>query len=703
MKVFAQLSKVDVEKRLVYGRAAQETPDHSGEIMDYEQSKPNFVKWSGEMSKATNGASQGNVRAMHGAVAVGKLMELNFNDDEHAIDVVAKIIDNNEWEKVLEGVYTGFSIGGKYGARVKKGEFTHYEALPTEISLVDRPCIPTATFFDIQKADGSVMQKKFQTPTEGLTKGIPDMPAKPADIEYEVIGTPEEADALAKMLSENKLSIGDAVKAVAKMITPHWGTEIKKSIEVPDLQLVKIQMELSRSGYDYETLSKITTREELDALQLLEKLAPFADPENSKYPIDNAAQVKAAWNYINMEKNSSKYTPEKLAVIKKSISDAWTDKVDSAGAPVEKMAKGGPGSGTQGGGKTGNAGSTEAHMAASVENAKKQIEDAKVHLGHQLKEHGVEEALANTAFNIGSKMANVAAEQHGLKGYTTSTKDFTPGRGVVVYKDGEPVKGGKTGKSEQAGDLQKGVNDVSQLGDTLQSLYYLACGAVREAASEGDNSPIPARLKQVVLDIAGIYKDMAVEEADELLEELYSNENPVPEIMQMAYGLAGSLAKAGARNSAGDKEMLQKMHDLTCSLGANCSNMDLPPASNAGLGLDTKDSATGTNIQMAQAEGAGDLIKALPAEDVLAKMLEPLNKALGAALEKIARLEAQPLPAKGVLRVVGKENDLVVDVKKVEISPVIERDGSENAVASALKKIHATGGAPLIGMAHSKI
>jgi len=104
MNLFAQLTKVDEEKRLVYARAAQEVVDKSGEIMDYEGSKPNFKAWSAEFSKDTDGKSLGNVRAMHGKISVGKLTKIDFNDEEKAIDVCLKVIDNNEWQKVLEGL-----------------------------------------------------------------------------------------------------------------------------------------------------------------------------------------------------------------------------------------------------------------------------------------------------------------------------------------------------------------------------------------------------------------------------------------------------------------------------------------------------------------------------------------------------------------------------------------------------------------------
>jgi len=166
MNIFAGLIKVDESKRLIYGRAVQEIPDTSGEIFDYARSKPHFEKWSEDIEKSTDGLSFGNVRAMHGKVAAGKITEpLGFNDAEKAIDISAKIVDDNEWKKVLEGVYTGFSIGGKYIEKWKdpeNAELVRYEGKPSEISLADVPCIKTATFFEIVKTDGTVERKEFQ-------------------------------------------------------------------------------------------------------------------------------------------------------------------------------------------------------------------------------------------------------------------------------------------------------------------------------------------------------------------------------------------------------------------------------------------------------------------------------------------------------------------------------------------------------------
>ena len=166
--LFLPITKVDEAKRLVYGRAAHEVIDHSDEVFDYNTSKGNFVKWSDLMNKESGGKSYGNIRGMHSNIAAGKIAEpLKFNDKEKAIDIVAKVVDDNEWEKVLEGVYTGFSMGGSYARKwadvIGGKSVTRYTANPNEVSLVDRPCIPTAKYFDIQKSDGTVLQKMFKS------------------------------------------------------------------------------------------------------------------------------------------------------------------------------------------------------------------------------------------------------------------------------------------------------------------------------------------------------------------------------------------------------------------------------------------------------------------------------------------------------------------------------------------------------------
>lgn len=168
--IFFQLTKVDEVKRIVSGVATAEVADKANEILDYETSVPYFKKWSAEIEKASNGKSLGNVREMHDNKAVGKLVELNFDDATKSISVSAKIVEESTWQKVLEGVLTGFSIGGDYVKKWKDAAntaLTRFTADPSEISVVDNPCVGIATFEYI-KADGSKEMRKLKSITIDL-------------------------------------------------------------------------------------------------------------------------------------------------------------------------------------------------------------------------------------------------------------------------------------------------------------------------------------------------------------------------------------------------------------------------------------------------------------------------------------------------------------------------------------------------------
>lgn len=200
-RVFVPLMKVDEEQRLVYGRMTQEVLDKSGEMMDYASSKPNFEKWSAEIEEASGGLSKGNVRVMHGLQVAGKLTDLSFDDDELAIDICAKVVDDAEWNKVLEGCYTGFSVGGKYGKKwtetVNGAQIKKFEAVPNEVSLVDNPCVPSATFTMV-KADGAEEQILFKAAAPATEEAPVEEPVAETEVkpEEETVEKTETTEAL---------------------------------------------------------------------------------------------------------------------------------------------------------------------------------------------------------------------------------------------------------------------------------------------------------------------------------------------------------------------------------------------------------------------------------------------------------------------------------------------------------------------------
>ncbi|MGN8097170.1 hypothetical protein [Methylobacterium sp. 22177] len=176
--LFLPLTKVDAANRLVYGLATAEAPDRAGEVCDYASTKPLYEKWSGSIAKATDGRSLGNLRAMHGKVAAGKVTQIAFNDDARQIEIYAKVVDDAEWRKVEEGVYTGFSQGGAYAKRWRGEDgLMRYTADPSEVSLVDLPCLPSATF-QVLKVDGAAETRAF---AESVRIGAPLEPTN-ADV-----------------------------------------------------------------------------------------------------------------------------------------------------------------------------------------------------------------------------------------------------------------------------------------------------------------------------------------------------------------------------------------------------------------------------------------------------------------------------------------------------------------------------------------
>lgn len=287
--VFVQLNKIDEAQRLVYGRAVQEVPDRVGEIFDYASSKPLFEAWSKSTMDASMGKSSGNIRAMHKDVAAGRLEPVNgltFHDGDKAIDIVAKIVDDAEWDKVMQGVYTGFSIGGSYAKKWEDTELkkTRYTANPTEISLVDRPCVPTATFFEIQKADGSVEKRDFAPAHVEAEEGS-----------YDIQATPDEVEEFCKLLATSGVTfqtVLDSLKkeAVVGADKERAAAEAAAEVAAADAAAGKKKAKVSDSAVDTEA----------------EEAAETPEHEAAETPAQEAAEVASGVDEAEKAKKSKK-------------------------------------------------------------------------------------------------------------------------------------------------------------------------------------------------------------------------------------------------------------------------------------------------------------------------------------------------------------------------------------------------------------
>ena len=225
LDLFLPLAKVDLDRRIVHGIVTAETPDRVGEICDYDTTKPYFEAWSAEAQAASGGKSLGAVRAMHGRIAAGKLTDISFDDEGKRIFVAAKIVDDEEWRKVSEGVYTGFSQGGRYVKRWTDPEttLTRYTAEPSEISLVDLPCLPDATFEVVK--DGVVEKRAFAavarkaTPEAAVVAAAPsETAAKHVEAESLVEG-PRPTEPHSTVISKDAAARTEALEKAANALS----------------------------------------------------------------------------------------------------------------------------------------------------------------------------------------------------------------------------------------------------------------------------------------------------------------------------------------------------------------------------------------------------------------------------------------------------------------------------------------------------
>lgn len=156
--------KVDVEKRIVSGFASLDNIDKQYDIVTTEASMNAFAKF------------RGNIREMHQPSAVGKM--ISFKEEKYFDPETKKFYKGvyvstyiskgaqDAWEKVLDGTYTGFSIGG----RMNKWDDAYNEELDksiriikdydlVELSLVDSPANQFASIMSVEKVDGQSVIK----------------------------------------------------------------------------------------------------------------------------------------------------------------------------------------------------------------------------------------------------------------------------------------------------------------------------------------------------------------------------------------------------------------------------------------------------------------------------------------------------------------------------------------------------------------
>jgi hypothetical protein len=145
---------INTAARTVRGIATQEVVDAHGEEVDYASVKAAFGTW------------RGNIREMHERKAVGRAIDIAFDDTNKAVEVEAYISLGAEdtWLKVQDGTLGFYSIGGvadrafdmrSDGSRGTRLIMRRID----ELSLVDSGACPTATISVVKLIGGNAVSQ----------------------------------------------------------------------------------------------------------------------------------------------------------------------------------------------------------------------------------------------------------------------------------------------------------------------------------------------------------------------------------------------------------------------------------------------------------------------------------------------------------------------------------------------------------------
>jgi len=254
-EMFCDFQKMDEEKRMVYGYATNDMLDSQGEITEMDataKAVEDYSKWR-------------NIRVMHKPDPVGTAPVIEMR--KAGLWIGAEIVDDDAWNKVKKGVYKGFSIGGRklrvvqeFSDTLKKNITRIKEYLLTEISLVDRPANPSATFSFIKREVNEMVDSvvPVEEPIAKVTEPAPT--EAPAPVIEKAVEAPvaevkvEEVQAVAKSeeLEEQVTMTKSEYEALKKQ-----ADLAKKQDEVLDLLKAKVE-----KAFESEEPKELVQREE---------------------------------------------------------------------------------------------------------------------------------------------------------------------------------------------------------------------------------------------------------------------------------------------------------------------------------------------------------------------------------------------------------------------------------------------------------
>lgn len=726
LRMFIPLTKVDIEKRLVYGVATAEEPDRSGEICDYESTKPYYKAWSDEIAKNSGGKSVGNLRAMHQKIAAGKITEINYDDNGRRIEICAKVVDDGEWEKVREGVYTGFSQGGRYVKRWDDPatKLTRYTAEPTEVSLVDLPCLPGATF-SVVKAAGVEEAAQFKTVVaEPNTDAVMERAleiAKAAVGPEDVVPDPTDAqiDEARKALLQEELE-----KAKPAAPAEEAAATAQPAVDEP---------ETNAEGGEDKNLKVPHGDADTGATAIINENAVTVKAADSDEPAQiwtcgcaehrhlTKAEAKKCIRATKAADALKAVTAPVEAVLDELLTELGVEKAkaaepaaDAAAVADDGVAKDAATSPTPG---SGNSGKAATHASMANFHAKHAAAG-----GQNADAHKAAAAAHAEAFMAHSTGA-ADADQKSDGAFDATTKCVGAAKAAEARAMFEPAigKAGEAMRAEamkptltlMATRLGKGLPTVARLAYAIEELRWISDSVARESAMEGDDSPLVAQMQENLKALCATLVAMVAEETRELTEgeeigDEFSGDIVPPSFvmaasippahraalikftagdetlakvgraldlvtagelestvaaLERAVAVRADLAKAGRRNSTTDLARIQKVHDLAGELGADC----------------------GSAAGKAAHSSASELMEKLEARDTeiagLRAKIDDTGAQLKVVLEEVRKLKASPAPARAAIFAVSKDQT-EAGVTGQPIAPAMSKAEAQALLAS---------------------
>jgi hypothetical protein len=302
-------TKVNREKRTVSGFATLDNVDQTGDLVTAEASIKAFENF------------RGNIREMHGANAVGKMISFkpetfydpNTKEFYNGVYVDAYISKGAQdtWEKILDGTLQGFSIGGKIidsenevnKATGKPVRFIKDYSL-MELSVVDSPANELCNILSIQKMNGQLLFKGIaaETQVENIfycedsdsvfmstdAEYTSPVSGKPATligwVESSDVNKSKEIDKILDSYKQSRLPLPDT-QIIAKQANAEGGNEVSENTENAVVEETAAVVEDAPAAEETAVVEEAPVAEEAPAEE-----APVAEDASAE-TLEKAADV----------------------------------------------------------------------------------------------------------------------------------------------------------------------------------------------------------------------------------------------------------------------------------------------------------------------------------------------------------------------------------------------------------------------------